>query len=138
MCYLEDVYYTLCGHWGEKFNYRPCGAACAPKGATYGCSNSQTTGPKQVKTLCKDCSRRQQRNGRATSAFSAGPVTNLQGRQPRRIPAYEAQFPTFRTQFLNFGRIRSVFENTEGDEERLIPADHGDHSGVDEHQHTSF
>lgn len=108
MCYLEETYHALCGHWGDRFNYRPCGAAHAPVGASYGCSNSQISGPRQLKTLCKNCTRRQKQPSQATSTFGAVSTTHFHGRQHIRMQVYQPRSSIVHPQSTAFEPRRSV------------------------------
>jgi len=120
MCYLEETYHTLCRHWGDRFNYHPCGAAHAPVGASYGCSNSQINGPRQVKTLCKNCARRQKHPSQATSTFGADSTTHFHGRQHIRMQVYQPHSSIVRPQFTNFEPRRSVTQTCSEDHEIVL------------------
>ena len=55
MCYLEDIYHSLCNHWGKPRNYAPCAAGMNFNYGSYGCHNAQKIGVANVGTKCQSC-----------------------------------------------------------------------------------
>src|SRR5271154_5949029 len=54
MCYLEDVYYSVCGHWGKARVYSKCPNA-GRDGFSRGCWNRQRTTSAREDSTCEAC-----------------------------------------------------------------------------------
>ena len=117
MCYMEETFHAVCRHWGERYNYAPCGAGHATKGAPYGCSNTQINGTRRVNTRCRACvskSIAEQNKFRVCLPSLALPgLSQEANRQFRslchaRRLGYQHEFPTFHTRFVGIERRRSV------------------------------
>ena len=57
MCYLEETFHVICGHWGAKRNVSPCAIAHEIKGFSKGCWNAKTIGAARMNTRCASCHR---------------------------------------------------------------------------------
>src|SRR4051812_35193042 len=52
MCYVEDIYHSQCGHWGQTARtYHRCASA----GSEQVCSYNKKCGSAQEDSLCKIC-----------------------------------------------------------------------------------
>jgi hypothetical protein len=54
MCYLEDVFHSVCGHWGSARVYHKCPNADRV-GWERGCWSRQTTGSISINSSCDRC-----------------------------------------------------------------------------------
>lgn len=64
MCYLDDTFHTLCGHWGPKTVSSKCpGGETDSSSPETGCWNSQVTGSRNVDRLCPACAYRERVSG---------------------------------------------------------------------------
>ena len=57
MCRVEDVYHSVCRHWGDRRCYAPCPAFPEYKGRRHGCGNTEIIGSAMSATNCQACSR---------------------------------------------------------------------------------
>ena len=58
MCRVEDVYHSICRHWGDRRCYAPCPAYPEYKGRRHGCKNTEIIGSAMSATKCQACSRK--------------------------------------------------------------------------------
>ncbi len=72
MCYQEDIYHSLCGHWGKKV-YSKCANTAAGKWAN-GCWEIVTSGSAREDTRCSLC-----RSGQ--NSLTAGKLSVFLGAQ---------------------------------------------------------
>jgi hypothetical protein len=54
MCYLEDVFHSVCGHWGSARVYHKC-PNTDRVGWERGCWSRQTTGSTSINSSCDRC-----------------------------------------------------------------------------------
>lgn len=84
MCWLDDVFYSKCGHWGRRLVKTPCAIGMHHPYQTTGCWNSNATGMSRIDRFCQNCKRRELiRRHEVARPASAPAILNTQVLDPR-------------------------------------------------------